>query len=90
MNLNLSTTHADVQRIDRLLTNGLSLSSKMCSITICGNFISLRYVAIQGMNIIIYWERIYPTGVVMKFLREIYCLILSFFRRAEVKFIWQK
>ena len=51
MNLNLSKTYADVQRIDRLLTNGLNLSSKMCSITICGNFISLRYVAIQGLNI---------------------------------------
>ena len=51
MNLNLSTTYADVQWIDRLLKNGLNLSSKMCSNTICGNFISLRYVAIQGMNI---------------------------------------
>ena len=51
MNLNLSTTYADVQRIDRLLTNGLNLSSKMCSITICRNFISLRCVAIQGMKI---------------------------------------
>ena len=39
MNLNLSTTYADVQRIDRLLTNGLNLSSKMCSITICGNLL---------------------------------------------------
>ena len=28
MNLNLSATYADVQRIDRLLTNGLNLSSK--------------------------------------------------------------
>ena len=51
MNLNLSTTYAGVQRIDRLLTNGLNLSSKICSITICGNFISLRYVAIQDMKI---------------------------------------
>ena len=51
MNLNLSTTYADVQRIDRLLTNGLNLSSKICSITICGNFICLIYVAIQDMKI---------------------------------------
>ena len=51
MNLNLSTTYADVQRIDMLLTNGLNLSSKICSITICGNFISLKYVAIQDMKI---------------------------------------
>ena len=51
MNLNLSTAYADVQRIDRLLTNALNLSSKICTITICGNFISLRYVAIQGMKI---------------------------------------
>ena len=51
MNLNLSTTNADVQWIDKLLTNGLNLSSKMCSITICGHFISLRYVAIQGMKV---------------------------------------
>ena len=26
----------------------------------------------------------------MKFIEEIYCLILYFVRRAEVKFIWQK
>ena len=51
MNFNLSTTYADVQRIDRLFTNGPNLSLKTCSITICGNFISLRYVAIQGMKI---------------------------------------
>ena len=76
MNLNLSTTNADVQRVDRLLTNGLNLSSKMCSITICGIFISLRYVAIQGRYENIYWEPICSTGVVMKFLKEIYCLIL--------------
>ena len=36
---NLSTAYEDVQRIDRLLTNGLNLSSKMCSITICENLL---------------------------------------------------
>ena len=34
-----------------VLTNGVNLSSKICSITICGNFIGLRYVAIQDMKI---------------------------------------
>ena len=71
MNLNLSTTYTDVQRIYRLLTKRLNLSSRICSITICENFISLRYVAIQDMKI--YTGNLFvPTGVVIKFIKEIY------------------
>ena len=76
MNLNLSTTYADVQRIDRLLTNGLNLSSKMCSIT--SRFVESLLVSdmcgYSRYENILYWEPICPTEVVMKFFKEILIL----------------
>ena len=89
MNLNLSTTYTDVQRIYRLLTKRLNLSSRICSITICENFISLRYVAIQDMKI--YTGNLFVLPELLLNLSKRYIFFtFVIFRRAEVKFIRQK